>query len=199
MFLYRVIQKQLKMETTKKPKNRKTVKNDQKIKTNFEMMKLLLPMYRNRLDQPEQLRVFYGQFRNSIFDTTNTKEFKIGFISLAARNALASGVSKTNFTSDHVIRRIHGVAYLFHVLNSNPRMGNRTFKKHLKEVGQQVILTHSEHQRVNQLTRGLDKNNVEAYCELGIEVVGYHKKGRPKVWTRYVQNKIMNIYRQLGI
>ena len=199
MFLYGVIQKQLKMETTKKHKNRKTVKNDQKIKTNFEMMKLLLPMYRNRLDQPEQLRVFYGQFRNSIFDTTNTKEFKIGFISLAARNALASGVSKTNFTSDHVIRRIHGVAYLFYVLNSNPNMGYRTFKKHLKEVGQQVLLTHREHQLVNQFTRRTDKNNVEVYNELAIEVVGYHKKGRPKVWTRYVQNKIMNIYRQLGI
>lgn len=187
------------METTKKPKNRKTVKNDQKIKTNFEMMKLLLPMYRDRLDKPEQLRVFYEQFRNSIFDTTKTKEFKIGYISLEARNSLIDGQTKTNFTSDHVIRRVHGVAYLFHVLNSNPNMGIRTFKKHLKEVGQQVILTHNEHQRVNQMTRGVDKTNVDVYNELGIEVVGYHKKGRPKVWSRHVQNKIMNVYRLLGI
>jgi hypothetical protein len=187
------------METTKKRKNRGTEKNDQRIKTNFEMMKLLLPMYRDRLNQPEQLRVFYEQFRNSIFDTTNTKEFKIGFISLEARTALENGAIRTNFTSDHVIRRVHGVAYLFHVLNSNPNMGYRTFKKHLKEVGQQVFLTHREHQLVNQFTRRTDKNNVEAYNELGIEVVGYHKKGRPKVWNRHVQNKIMNIYRRLGI
>ena len=187
------------METTKKLKNRGAEKNNQRIKTNFEMMKLLLPMYQVLLEHPTELRVFFGQFRNGIFDTTTTKEFKNGFISLEARNALVSGESKNNFTSDHVIRRVHGVAYLFHVLNSNPNMGYRTFKKHLKEVGQQVILTQREHKLVNQFTRRTDKNNVEAYNELGIEVVGYHKKGRPKVWNRYVQNKIMNVYRQLGI
>jgi hypothetical protein len=187
------------MKTTKTPKNRKSVKNDQKIKTNFEMMKLLLPLYHERLKDQDQLRVFFDQFRNSIFDTTQNKEFKNGFISVEARKAYQAKSPRSYFTSDHIIRRIHGVSYLFKVLGENPRMRFSTFKKHLKEVGQQVLLTQKEHQKVNQLTKGNDKTNVEVYAELGIRVVGYNHRGRPKNWELHVKKRVNNIYRRVDL
>jgi hypothetical protein len=187
------------MKTTKTPKNRKSVKNDQKIKTNFEMMKLLLPLYHDRLKDQDQLRVFFDQFRNSIFDTTQNKEFKNGFISVEARKAYEAKSPRSHFTSDHIIRRIHGISYLFKVLSENPRMRFSTFKKHLKEVGQQVLLTQKEHQKVNQLTKGNDKTNVEVYAELGIRVVGYNHRGRPKNWELHVKKRVNNIYRRVDL
>jgi hypothetical protein len=187
------------MKTTKTSKNRKSVKNDRKIKTNFEMMKLILPMYQNRLNDQEQLRVLFDQFRNSIFDTTQNKEFKNGFISVEARKAYDAKLPRNHFTSDHIVRRIHGISYLFKVLSDNPRMGFRTFKKHLKEVGQQVLLTQKEHQKVNQLTKGNDKINVEVYTELGIQVVGYNHRGRPKNWELHVKKRVNNIYRRIDL
>lgn len=180
-----------------KKRKRKPVVNNQKILMNFRMMKRLVPLYRELLGDPKQLKIFFGQFRNSIFDTTQSKEFKSGFISFRARQAKLT--SNVKLVEDHVVRRIHGVEYLFQLLNEDSRITYRTFKKHLKLVGQKVLLTSEEHKLVNEVTKGNNTPNFEVYKSLNFDIVGTNFRGRTKNWDKFVYTNLLPVYQKLGL
>lgn len=176
---------------------RSTKKTDTKIGMNFEMMKKLLPLFNEYKSDGKRLKVFFDQNRNGIFDCTASKEFQNGFISSKAQSLMCEGVKKVNFTKDHVIRRVHGIAYLFEVLNENPDMSLDTFRKHLKLIGQQIVITKEEHDMVIKFTRRNGNRNYHVYSQCDIKIVPSFETGGSSDWNTYVKNNLDPIYQKI--